>query len=77
MPPRVEIAGNAVALLYGLLILLFSIWPQATPVMAKTMNFSGLMSGATMLFNLLYYYGKGRKVYVGPVVETMLENVNQ
>ena len=60
---------NAFAVVFGIIIFFFSFWPVATPVEAKDMNFSVLMTGSVVLFAVLYYVVWARKTYEGPVVE--------
>ena len=55
--------------MYMVVILFFSFWPPATPVTAATMNFSSLVTGAVVVFGVVYYAVWGRKVYTGPVIE--------
>ncbi|CAG8980474.1 hypothetical protein HYALB_00013595 [Hymenoscyphus albidus] len=64
------IANNAFACIYLTIVLFFSFWPSATPVVAATMNYSSLMGGAVVLFAIAYYILHARKVYIGPVLET-------
>ena len=47
----------------------FSFWPEATTVEPVLMNYNCVLWGAVVIFSLLYYAAKGRKVYHGPVVE--------
>lgn len=60
---------NAFAVVFGIIIFFFSFWAVATPVEAKTMNFSVLMTGSVILFAVFYYVVWARKMYEGPVVE--------
>ena len=60
---------NAFAVAFGIIIFFFSFWPVTTPVEARTMNFSVLMTGLVVLFAVLYYVVWARKTYEGPVVE--------
>jgi choline transport protein len=70
MPPALGFVVNSIACAFATLIFLFSFWPQATPVDPVTMNYSVLVSGTVMLFSMVYYFARGRHVYIGPVVET-------
>ena len=69
IPGAFGIFVNAVACMYMVVILFFSFWPPATPVTAATMNFSSLVTGAVVVFGVVYYAVWGRKVYTGPVIE--------
>ena len=74
MPPLVGIVVNIIACVWGLIVFVFSFWPQGTPVTAETMNFSVVVSGFVMIFSLAYYFLRGRKTYAGPVVEIVTRN---
>ncbi|KAL8900184.1 MAG: hypothetical protein Q9207_005820 [Kuettlingeria erythrocarpa] len=63
------VAVNVVACAYMLVILFFSFWPPVTPTTAETMNYSVLVTGAVVLWSVLYYFVYARKVYLGPLVE--------
>ena len=69
IPGAFGIFVNAVACVYMVVILFFSFWPPATPVTAATMNFSSLVTGAVVVFGVVYYAVWARKIYTGPVVE--------
>ncbi|KAI4150563.1 MAG: hypothetical protein L6R39_002246 [Caloplaca ligustica] len=60
---------NAFAVGYGVIVFIFSFFPQTVNPDAAHMNFSCLMTGAIMLGAVIYYYMYARKVYTGPVVE--------
>lgn len=69
LPGVFGIIVNAWAVVFGIIIFFFSFWPVATPVTAVHMNFSVLMTGAVVLFAVLYYALWARKTYEGPIVE--------
>jgi choline transport protein len=50
----------------------FSFWPGSIEVTAQSMNFSSVTFGGTVLFAVVWYYVRGRKTYVGPIVEIVL-----
>ena len=60
---------NAFGVGYGVIVFVFSFFPQTVRPDAKHMNFSCLMTGGIMLFAVGYYWIYARKVYKGPVVE--------
>ncbi|KAL8837001.1 MAG: hypothetical protein Q9170_002690 [Blastenia crenularia] len=60
---------NAFAVGYGIIVFIFSFFPQIVNPDAAHMNFASLMTGTIMLFAVAYYFVYARKVYKGPVVE--------
>jgi choline transport protein len=74
---RFGIATNIFALLWTILVMVFSFFPAAIPITLSTMNWSCLLWGGTMIFGFTFYifYQRGR--YHGPIVETsVLEHMN-
>lgn len=69
---RFGIATNTIAILWTVLVMVFSFFPAAIPVTLVTMNWSCLLWGGTMIFGLAFYifYQRGR--YNGPIVETSI-----
>lgn len=67
---RYGIACNTFAILWTILVMVFSFFPAAIPITLETMNWSCLLWGAAMIFGLAFYifYQRGR--YNGPIVET-------
>ena len=64
---RVGIWVNGAAvlwLLFAIIFVFFPTFPHPTP---DLMNWNVLIYGAVVVFSLIYFYVKGRKVYVGPV----------
>ena len=61
--------NNAFACVYLVIILFFSFWPPATPLVASTMNYSSLVTGAVAIFSVVYYFVWGKKYYQGPIIE--------
>ena len=72
IPGVLGTATNIFTIVYLVIIFLFSLWPPVNHPTAATMNYSNLMFGATMLFSVLYYFFRARKVYTGPVVQVKL-----
>ena len=60
---------NAFAVGYGIIVFIFSFFPQTVNPDPAHMNFAVLMTGSIVLFAVIYYYLYARKVYTGPVVE--------
>ena len=62
---------NAFSLIYMVIAVFFSFWPTAWTVKVTTMNFSVVGTVGVMFLSLVYYFARARKVYDGPVIETM------
>ncbi|KAL8779351.1 MAG: hypothetical protein Q9194_001486 [Teloschistes cf. exilis] len=60
---------NTFAVGYGIIVIIFSVFPQVVNPDPAHMNYSCLVTGAIMLFAVVYYFVYARKVYSGPVVE--------
>lgn len=60
---------NTFACLYETVVIFFSLWPSERPVTAENMNYTVLVTGAVIVFSVVYYYLRGRKEYMGPVIE--------
>ena len=69
LPGLVGIINNVYACVYILFVLFWSFWPPSTPATPSTMNYSVLMTGATILFSIVYYFIWGKKQYMGPLLE--------
>lgn len=61
--------NNAFACLYMIFVIFWSFWPATTPTTPETMNYSVLLTGATMMFSGVYYVLWGHKTYKGPLME--------
>ena len=61
--------NNAIACGYLTVVVFFSFWPTVQPVTAENMNYAVLVTGAIVIFSLVYYLVWARRVYMGPVVE--------
>jgi len=64
---------NILAILFLIPVWFFTFWPLATPVFAKTMNWSSAMFGGLVVLALVYYVVWARHVYEGPVVHVKRE----
>lgn len=65
------IANNAFTCIFLVFIFFFSFWPPALKVTPQTMNWAVLVFGAVILFSMLYYAVWARKVYSGPIIESI------
>ncbi|KAM0140580.1 hypothetical protein ACHAO1_002264 [Botrytis cinerea] len=72
VPGVFGIINNTFAIVYLTIVLFFSFWPSALPVTAANMNYSSLVTGAVMIFSIIYYIILGRHEWNGPVVEVHL-----
>lgn len=67
--------NNAFACVYILFVIFWSFWPPETPTTAQNMNYSILMTGAVILFSIVYYYVWGKGQYKGPLIEEEVRNI--
>ncbi|MCJ1249806.1 hypothetical protein MMC30_007032 [Trapelia coarctata] len=65
---RHSIWVNAVSIAFLLSFYVFSFFPLTATVEPASMNWNVLIYGAAMVFAVSWYYGRGRRGYVGPVV---------
>lgn len=70
------IAVNAFACVYMVIIIFFSFWPPVIRPDKETMNYSVVVTGAVLIFSIIYYLIRARKVYTGPVVEVIIDETN-
>jgi choline transport protein len=64
---------NAFAIGWSVLIMFFSFWPTSVPVTPVNMNWSCVLWSGVVLFAVGFWWIHGKKVYKGPVVETVAE----
>ena len=57
---------NLVAICWLVPIFVLIQFPGVTPPTAATMNFACLLIGSVVLFATLYWFVKGRRVYISP-----------
>ena len=69
MPDLLGIVVNVIAIVYTIIVFLFSFWPPATPVTPSTMNYASLVFGFVVIVSVGWYVAVARKFYKGPVVE--------
>ncbi|OTA58857.1 choline transport protein [Hypoxylon sp. EC38] len=65
------IANNIFSCIYLIFVFFFSFWPPALEVTPQTMNYAVLVFGTVILFSMLYYAVWARKVYNGPIIESI------
>ncbi|KAI0118585.1 amino acid transporter-like protein [Hypoxylon sp. NC0597] len=63
------VINNVFTCAYLFFIFFFSFWPVQTPVTPQNMNWGVLVTGAALIFSVIYYYIWARKVYKGPIIE--------
>lgn len=63
------IINNIYACMYMVFVIFWSTWPPSVPVSAESMNYSVLVAGAIVIFSIFWYIVRGRKEYLGPLVE--------
>ena len=61
--------NNIFALLYSILLLFWSFWPQTDPTTPATANWSVLVFGGVVILSILWYLLKARHYFKGPVRE--------
>ncbi len=69
IPGIYGIINNVFACGYIIVIVFFSLWPPARPVTSANMNYSVLVTGAVILFSVVYYFAWARREYRGPRIE--------
>lgn len=70
VPGLLGTINNAFACVYMVFVIFWSFWPPATPVTAKTMNYSVVVTLGVILISIVYYFIYGKHHYVGPLVDT-------
>ncbi|KAF8856588.1 amino acid transporter [Acephala macrosclerotiorum] len=75
LPGVLGIINNAYACLYMIFVIFWSVWPPVTPVDAKTMNYSVLVTGGVIIFSMVWYWVRGRKEYNGPLIDDEVREV--
>ena len=71
MPGLLGPAVNLFAIFYLLIVLFFICWPSVVPVDAGNMNYTILVTGAVLIFSVLWYFARGRRDYKGPVIDAL------
>ncbi|RYP09854.1 hypothetical protein DL764_000988 [Monosporascus ibericus] len=63
---------NIASIIFLIIVFVCSFFPMGPNPIPVDMNWSILMFGLTVVFSVIYYYVKGRNVYVGPVAHVPL-----
>jgi len=69
VPSTLGTLNNAYACIYMIFVIFWSVWPPSTPVTASTMNYSVVVTGAVIIFSIIWYFIHGKKVFRGPLVD--------
>lgn len=65
------IANNIFSCIYLIFVFFFSFWPPSLEVTPETMNYAVLVFGTVILFSMIYYAVWARKIYNGPIIESI------
>ncbi|KAI0107940.1 amino acid transporter [Hypoxylon sp. NC0597] len=65
------IANNIFSCIYLIFVFFFSFWPPSLEVTPETMNYAVLVFGTVILFSMVYYAVWARKIYNGPIIESI------
>jgi hypothetical protein len=65
---RAGVLLNAVAVGWLVVAMVFSTFPSLEPVTSQNMNYAVVVMGGWLVIGTVYFFGWGRKKYVGPVV---------
>ena len=66
---RFGLAINIFAAIYTFITVIFTFFPPALPVTAKTMNYSCVVYGGVIILGCIYYAVIGHKSFIGPSYE--------
>jgi len=66
---RLGVPVNVLGIAYAAFSFFWCFWPNATPVEAYTFNWAPVLFVGVLVCCMLAYWVKGRKVYVGPVMQ--------
>ena len=67
---------NLFAMVYIVIALFFSFWPQTLVVTPATMNWSSLVFGVVIIFSVGWFVVRGRKFFAGPIIEVTEADYN-
>lgn len=65
---------NIIGCCYLIIALFWSFWPSELPVAPDNMNYNCVIFGGVIILATVYYLVYGHKEYVGPIVETSLDD---
>ncbi|KFA69706.1 hypothetical protein S40285_08105 [Stachybotrys chlorohalonatus IBT 40285] len=69
LPGALGIANNIFSIAYLVVVGFFSFWPPVLNPTPDMMNYSVVVTGAVVIFSVVYYLVWARKEYNGPIVE--------
>lgn len=75
IPGLLGTINNAYACTYMIFVIFWSFWPPETPVTAETMNYSVVVTGGVIIFSIIWYFVRARKVYKGPLIDEEVKRV--
>ena len=70
---RLGVPVNVLGIAYAAFAFFWCFWPNATPVAADTFNWAPVLFVAVLVWCVLAYWVRGRKMYVGPVMQVVGE----
>ena len=65
------ILNNIFTICFLIFVLFFSFWPATREITPATMNWAVVVTVAVLIFSVVYYFVHARKVYKGPIIETV------
>ena len=69
LPGLIGTINNAYACIYMIFVIFWSVWPAETPVDARSMNYSVVVTGGVMILSGVWYFVRGKKEYKGPLID--------
>jgi amino acid transporter len=75
LPGVLGTINNAYACVYMVFVIFWSVWPPETPVDYTTMNYSVVVTGAVVIFSIVWYFVSARKTYHGPLIDDEVATV--
>lgn len=66
---RAGIPIICLAIIYSVIGIFFSFWPETPELVAEEMNWAIAVFGGVLLLSLSFWVIHGKKVYTGPIVE--------
>jgi len=75
LPGWIGIVNNAYACVYMVFVIFWSVWPAQADTNYQNMNYSIVVTGAVIIFSIVWYFVRGRKEYDGPTIDEEVEAV--
>lgn len=72
LPGALGVANNIMTIAYLIVVGFFSFWPPMMSPTADMMNYSVVVTGATFIFSVVYYFAYACKEYQGPIIEEQI-----